>query len=652
MSKQLFKESFQFTFDQVEVLEEKTILQEKSGDKKFSCFAVLKRVPVSRFTKNKNGRIYPKALWELLRKDGVAEGTLCLADHPADDGSVKNIVGIWKNLQLDNNMVYGDLWLLEGGLGFGVLFFNVIKAGGKCGLSSVGYGELDYDQVTVIPESYELVRLGDWVIDPSQSVFATFENLGDTVMEATEQVEEKAELKEENIIPADTNIITEKTEEPLKEAPLPDSLKEQKEDIKMSETNKIQEAHFRNHVKTLIREATKNPNLVEGQQTLQDLYKTIPAECADLKESVEVKLEELAAKLEEQVKEAKTKIEENKVSSVEMKKRYDALKEAFDKLKAKNEELKEVNSELAEDRKKMESDLAQFIADRKLMESDLSKFSKITEEGGSKAKELAESVKKMEEQTAAFAKDRKLMENDISKLLESNKLMEADITKFEEDRKAMLADITQLTTDRKNMLEDIKQFLADRKLMEADIAALNEQLEAAKKLTENKEITGYDDKDGKDDVTFSHAGKDTAVARIEADLIGKEKSDVAMKLPEPKQSKPMKEENIMEKDMMELDKDKAKEGEEEKNELEEMGLITEKSNFYQAQIKAFFAEEVKKAPALADFEKEVLASKSLVEAVRKVDKYKETRVDSGKPIKLSEGFDRAKNTPSWLENSF
>jgi hypothetical protein len=297
----------------------------------------------------------------------------------------------------------------------------------------------------------------------------------------------------------------------------------------------------------------------------------------------------------------------------------------------------------------MESDLAQFIADRKMMESDLGKFGSLTEEGKKKAAELAESVKKMEEATAQFAKDRKLMEADISKLVESNKLMEKDIALFETDRKAMLEDIKQLTTDRVAMLEDIKQFLNDRKLMEADIAKLNEQLAA--KLTEDKAITGHDDNDGKDDVTFSHAGKDTAVARIEADLIGKEKSGVAMKLPEPKQGKAMKE-NMMDKDMDALKADKEEEGkDEEKNELEELGLKMEKSNFYQNQIKEFFAEEAKKFPALNDFEKEVLASKSLVEAVRKVDQYKSTKVD-GKPIKLSEGFTKSQNTPSWLERSF
>ena len=47
---------------EVEDLKEKTIIKEASGSQNFSCYAVIKKVPVSRFTLNKNQRRYPREL--------------------------------------------------------------------------------------------------------------------------------------------------------------------------------------------------------------------------------------------------------------------------------------------------------------------------------------------------------------------------------------------------------------------------------------------------------------------------------------------------------------------------------------------------------------------------------------------------------------
>jgi hypothetical protein len=147
----------------------------ESGGQKYEYIASY-RVPISRFDwKNANGRIYPKKLWENVIKNqsGIWEGCVGLADHPGDteDGSVKSIFGVWRNLGINEktNLVEADLYLIgENGL----LFQQVLEAGGKAGLSTSGYGELKEDKSTVDESSFQIERISDWVLNPSQNVFA------------------------------------------------------------------------------------------------------------------------------------------------------------------------------------------------------------------------------------------------------------------------------------------------------------------------------------------------------------------------------------------------------------------------------------------------------------------------------------------------
>ncbi len=125
-----------------------------------------------------------------------------MADHPSDDsdGSVKDIVGIWRDFQINENNCTADLYLVGK---HGGLFLEVLQAGGKNGLSTVGFGELQEDERTVNPETYELIRLSDWVITPSQQVYAEQDNLD---MESiSESVKSKSSSKSVN----NTNLIKE-----------------------------------------------------------------------------------------------------------------------------------------------------------------------------------------------------------------------------------------------------------------------------------------------------------------------------------------------------------------------------------------------------------------------------------------------------------
>ena len=62
------------------------------------------------------------------------------------------------------------------------------------------------DNQTVNPDTYELTRFGDWVMEPSQNVFATLEN----TIESKKITESKEDVKKETADSADDEIISEK----------------------------------------------------------------------------------------------------------------------------------------------------------------------------------------------------------------------------------------------------------------------------------------------------------------------------------------------------------------------------------------------------------------------------------------------------------
>lgn len=53
----------------------------------------------------------------------------------------------------------------------------MLQAGGDVGLSSSGFGDFEADGKTVDPDSFELERYFDWVLEPSYSVFGTLDDV-------------------------------------------------------------------------------------------------------------------------------------------------------------------------------------------------------------------------------------------------------------------------------------------------------------------------------------------------------------------------------------------------------------------------------------------------------------------------------------------
>lgn len=169
--------------------DETLLIREKSGEEtKYKAKAIF-TFPISRPNEeNLNGRIYEKKLWDNVIKKKMGENSYGLMDHPEDEGSTKDRWCVWRNIRYseDKKLIVADAYLF-GKWGQEVL--EGLEAGGKVGLSTSGYGELQEDNKTVDPTSYELERVADFVFNPSYEVFGTRED----AVEIEESVEEKKE---------------------------------------------------------------------------------------------------------------------------------------------------------------------------------------------------------------------------------------------------------------------------------------------------------------------------------------------------------------------------------------------------------------------------------------------------------------------------
>ena len=129
---------------------------------------------------NLNGRVYGLDLWKnvIENQKEIWKGGTGLANHPADDddGDFMNQSIVWLDAFIDEEagIVYGIGSFV--GLG-GDLALQIIARGGRIGFSSSGYGDFLADGITVDPNDYEIERLADLVLNPSQGVYGDHKDL-------------------------------------------------------------------------------------------------------------------------------------------------------------------------------------------------------------------------------------------------------------------------------------------------------------------------------------------------------------------------------------------------------------------------------------------------------------------------------------------
>ena len=324
MALERFVESFSFDRSALKSipLPQSSVITEATGDTKSKCVKAYE-ADVSRFIKNANGRIYTRGLWERVIKEqkNVWDGSLGLADHPLDEeeGSVKNAFCVWKNLHIDESTqtVKAECYLVGH---YGALAQEILEAGGRIGFSSSGFGELEEDGSGRVKEStYQLERVSDWVLHPSQDVWAVKENAIET-----EDENDKTEVVEES-------------------APSAQHIQENTMD-KANPANKMSPKEIRKFKEDVAGWLTKAETITDLQEKLSELTEILSYFSEDV-------APELKAEVEKQIKETKDKID----LAI---KEHGRISEAFGTSTA--EELKEGIKRVAVDTQLFERDAAEW----------------------------------------------------------------------------------------------------------------------------------------------------------------------------------------------------------------------------------------------------------------------------------------------------
>lgn len=367
------------------VIFDNTKLTEDAKGNKFEARGILKNVPVTRYTENANGRIYSKALWENVHKSGMFEGADCLANHAEDDGSVLNTVGVWHNFTVGESASSADLYCIGEA---GQLLLEKAKAGGKVGFSTVGFGELnESDGKSVIESTFEFENC-DWVRKPSQNVFATVENLTESVKDESKVLENKT-----------TNILSENK-------------------IEVRNMDKMTEATFKNQIRSAIKEAIANENYVEAIKELKEVSKTIPSEMVEQVAQVDSAIMQLQEKISIDKANAEKELKESKETLESLTEKYDVACKTIEQLKENLNKASKIvekasDPEVVKSMRLMEADIEQFTEDRIKMENDIKLF--------------VEEIRKRDEDLAIYDEDTQKRDADIERFIEERKKMKSKI---------------------------------------------------------------------------------------------------------------------------------------------------------------------------------------------------------------------------------
>lgn len=569
--KQLFVEecSYILSPENAVIYDQLKLVEDTSGNK-YSARGILKNVPVAKYNeKNANGRIYPVEIGKKIQEKKLCEGDDCFGNHADDEESVFDTVGVWHNYNLKENIGYADLYCIGEG---GQLILEKAKAGGKIGFSTVSYGELKEDNVTVNPDTWESGHLADFVVSPSAGVYGTFENLQESV-----SIEKKDNILAESI----TNNMSKENNDSLIEY-------HNEEKRKNIMVDKLQEASLKNQIRVAIKEAKASTSIKEAIEDLKGIKETVPTELVESHAKIEQTISELTQKLEEQVHSTKEVLKEKENSLDEISAKYQTLEAAHNKLK--------------EDYKKAEAIVSS----------------------------LKESSK--EDVIKIFESNEKLMKEDIQALLEEIINRDKDIKIFVEERKAMLDDLKMYEKREKKLRESLGTC----------------QLKLKKKVKEDEEydeIGSYGDADP-EDLTLPEPDEDV----LDVDLDSGEVYDMEADI-EPIDSLGL-DDDLDAEGLMNEEEDDEEDEDEEKMEEEEEGSDEDEDDKEDDEDKKEKKEEskqkvlrvvyehykkaVKKNKKLEKVKKQILMSKSLIEAVKKIEAFERAKIKESEIISLKE----------------
>ena len=339
----------------------------------------LYKFPVARINDadhpNLNGRVYTRELWDnvINKQQDNWKGLCGLSDHPAGDdpGQFKQSSIVWLDMMIDDlNKI---VWAIGSFVGqYGHLAQEIIEAGGRIGFSSSGFGELMMDGKTVNPDTYQIERVADIVLNPSQGVYGDVTDEQHPNIEYTSQKAVVTEaIKEIPNNKLSENIATEtsapKAKEPLSailkekgntntetNSVVPETNGENKEMAENVENKKAlvlseaEEKKLKKYIKQFLTESNDIHNPIDRLKELDEIMEMVESgEIHDLKEDVEKELIAERARLEEMVKGAQSIQDEFGVSAKVFAENAKKVAQVADALEEENNSLKE-NAQKAE----------------------------------------------------------------------------------------------------------------------------------------------------------------------------------------------------------------------------------------------------------------------------------------------------------------
>lgn len=278
--------------------------------------------------KNLNGRIYPYALWDKVI--AASPVTLALMDHPSEGaGNPKDVWAVVRNPQYSSNreVITADAYIIDNENGRSAL--GVLEAGGDLGLSSSGYGDFLSDGITVDPETFQLERYFDWVLQPSYEVYG---HQSDKVSEST------------NTKTSDTGIksVSEKKENHMKEFTL-----REKREFEISMKKIFEETASIANPKERMEKAKEAVSYYEEISNCDTMKAEFEKLAADAEKECDEAYEK-AAKADEAIQRAEQAEFEKESAKIESDDKDKLIKELETKLEDQGKELEKKESSIKE----------------------------------------------------------------------------------------------------------------------------------------------------------------------------------------------------------------------------------------------------------------------------------------------------------------
>lgn len=416
------------------------------------------KFPIGRYGNvNANNRVYTKELWEnvVTTQREAWEGLCGLCDHPEGDspGYFKDSSIVWLDMEIDENngLVYG-IGTFVGP--YGHLAQEIIDCGGRVGFSSSGFGEVGLNRV-VDPKTYQIERVADIVLNPSQAVYGDNSAMNLEYNKSTPVAGTGTGLHES--------------------APKSQILqvKEQSMANQSSVLTKVEEKTFIKYVNTFLKEADEIKNPSERLKELADILHTFDEGAApELREQVQAKLVAERTKLEEMIADTVAFKEEFGIDSLkEFSENAKAVAMEAAYLNEENVNYKELCESLIAHNKELKQDITKMSLKLKLRESRIEKTtakknelsvyvdSKVDELNG-KLKEARVSLGSLKEQNGKLSAGN----NDLEKLTEN---LKRRLT-------TTLAERDQVTADMRTAATELKALREGKKTLNKDLISIRE----------------------------------------------------------------------------------------------------------------------------------------------------------------------------------